>query len=331
MACVSGKEKGEVMGKETGIQWTDHSWSPWRGCHKVSPGCDNCYAEAMSVRNPSVLGTWGEHGLRPAAAEAYWRAPLAWDRKADLLPMGSQTPRVFLGSLMDFCELRPDLVNLRRRVWYTISQCPNLDWLILTKRPQNFTACLDYDRGLLPWGDGWPNVWLGTTTEDRERLHERCEALKRNARNGADARIKFLSCEPLLEDIASDLERYLPEFCPKCQAGDAAGHTIGEWDRCHGRGVIRRGLIDWVIVGGESTQRAASPARHCDLEWIEGIVYVCQKAKIPVFVKQLGSRPLANGLGFILRDKDRHGGELDGMPAPLQVRQFPYSPVTLFD
>lgn len=70
------------MGETTGIAWTNHTFNPWRGCTRVSPGCLHCYAETMSGRNPKTLGIWGPRGLRAGAAESYWRQPAKWNRAA---------------------------------------------------------------------------------------------------------------------------------------------------------------------------------------------------------------------------------------------------------
>ena len=71
------------MGVSTAIQWCDHTFNPWRGCSKVSEGCAHCYAEKQSLRNPKVLGTWGDRGTRVVASDAAWKEPLAWDRAAE--------------------------------------------------------------------------------------------------------------------------------------------------------------------------------------------------------------------------------------------------------
>lgn len=70
------------MGKKTNIEWTDHTFNPWRGCTKVSPGCEHCYAETLSKRNPAVLGQWGKGKPRVLASEDMWRQPLKWNKVA---------------------------------------------------------------------------------------------------------------------------------------------------------------------------------------------------------------------------------------------------------
>lgn len=125
------------MGRETGIQWCDHTWSPWRGCAKVSPGCANCYAERLSHRNPAVLGEWGPTGKR--AVNQSPETPLRWDRAAE---KAGKRRRVF-PSLCDPFEGREDLRVPLADFWHLIWRTPSLDWLVLTKRPENAKRFLD--------------------------------------------------------------------------------------------------------------------------------------------------------------------------------------------
>ena len=271
------------MGKETGIQWAHHTWNPWRGCARVSPGCDHCYAEAMSRRNPAVLGVWGDPadgGTRVMASTATRRAPLAWDAAARA---AGERRRVFCGSLMDFFEDLPQLLAPRAAALATIDLCRALDWLLLTKRPENVYRLLDA-------AGGWrlatrPQVWVGCTVEDNARARARLPVLA-----AVPAAVRFVSCEPLLEEV-----------------------DLSPW--------LAAGAVDWVIVGGESSQGGAT-ARGFELEWAESLVGQCRAAGVACFVKQLGSRPIAAGLG--LRLADRHGGDPAEWPDWLQVRQFPH-------
>src|SRR5688572_29932027 len=129
----------------TKIEWTatvrpdgtvspGYTFNPWRGCAKVSPGCTHCYAETLSKRNPAVLGTWGKDGVRAIGSDAYWRQPLAWNRAAK---QAGERRRVFCASLADVFEDRPDLVGPRHRLVDLIQLTQHLDWLLLTKRPEN--------------------------------------------------------------------------------------------------------------------------------------------------------------------------------------------------
>ncbi len=127
------------MGEGSKIQWTHHTFNPWRGCTHVSPGCEHCYAEALSKRNPAQLGTWGAGGTRVVASEAYWKQPERWNRAAEA---AGERHRVFCASLADVFEDRPELVEPRERLWRLIVATPHLDWLLLTKRPENIARLL---------------------------------------------------------------------------------------------------------------------------------------------------------------------------------------------
>ncbi len=92
------------MAETSGISWTDATFNPWRGCTKVSPECERCYAETMSGRNPSVLGIWGNEGTRVVAAESYWQTPVKWNAKAE---REGKRLKVFCASLADVFEEWP--------------------------------------------------------------------------------------------------------------------------------------------------------------------------------------------------------------------------------
>lgn len=234
------------MGTETGISWADHTFNPWRGCVKVSAGCANCYAETLSKRNPSVLGEWGPGSRRVPAAESYWKQPLQWNRQAE---KAGKRARVFCLSLGDVFEDHEALPPLRRRLGQLILDTPNLDWLLLTKRPERWREAA---RELWPQFDraGFPkNVWIGASVEDQDSANKRIPILL-----DIPVKVNFLSAEPLIGPI--------------------------EFDKAD-----RKRMVDWVIVGGESGPRA----RPCDVNWICRIVEQCREAGAAVFVKQLGS------------------------------------------
>ena len=201
------------MAEVTGIEWTDHSWSPWWGCIEVSPACDNCYARDMSKRYG--FDCWGPDVPRRELKEAHWHEPFRWDRKAE---REGVRRRVF-PSMCDPFEFRSgehaeQLKRLRGDFWKVIESTPNLDWLLLTKRPQNIERTLLWrlvgDK--LEWTPTPQNVWLGTTVEDRGRKW-RIDSLRE-----VPAVIRFISFEALLEDV----------------------------------GELNLSGIGWVIVGGES-------------------------------------------------------------------------------
>ena len=179
------------MGQTTGIEWCDHTYNPWMGCTKVSPACDHCYAEAQEDARYGRV-EWG--GPRRRTSEATRRAPYRWDREAAAT---GERRRVFCMSLGDFWDNQvPD--EWRIEALNMIRQCRNLDWLILTKRPQNILKMLPPDWGPL----GWSHVWLGATVENMTEARRRIPILLR-----VPARVHWLSVAPLLEPL--DLRPWL--------------------------------------------------------------------------------------------------------------------------
>lgn len=195
------------MSKDSKIEWTHHTFNPWWGCTKVSPGCKHCYAETWAKR----LGKdfWGNNAARRELSAAYWKQPFAWDAAAAASKTRS---RVFCASMSDVFEDRRDLDARRERLWQVIESTPNLDWLLLTKRPEKVSK-------LAPWSAVWPrHVWLGSTAENQRWLDKRMASLL-----AAGAHTLFLSCEPLLGPL-----------------------DLRTWVRSNAR------CVDWVIGGGES-------------------------------------------------------------------------------
>lgn len=145
------------MAKNSQIEWTHHTFNPWWGCTKVSPACDNCYAELWAKRMGHQL--WGQRAARRSFSDAHWKEPLVWNTDARL---EGARHRVFCASMADVFEKRAELNSLREKLWELIESTPWLDWLLLTKRPQNISY-------LSPWSGGkWPsNIWLGTTVENQ--------------------------------------------------------------------------------------------------------------------------------------------------------------------
>jgi len=258
--------------KNSKIEWTDHTFNPWIGCTKVSPGCANCYAESLDHRWGH--DSWGPGKPRRRTSAANWKQPLAWDKAAkkdrELWEVEGgewHRPRVFCASLADWLdeevptEWRVDLLKL-------IRQTQNLDWLLLTKRPQNWLAqmkSVDVAAGYCgitsmvgKWIEGTPppNVWIGTTVEDQQRADERIPHLLT-----IPARVRFLSCEPLLGPVDLDLGH------PKWRTAESY-HSY----------------IHWVICGGESGPRA----RPMHPAWARSLRDQCAAAGVPFFFKQWG-------------------------------------------
>ncbi len=259
------------MGEQTAIAWTDHTFNPWWGCERVSPGCQHCYAETFAKRTGHDV--WGKTSDRRFFGPKHWDEPLKWDRAA---AEAGRPALVFCSSMADVFEDRPDLVQPREDLFDLIERTPHLIWQLLTKRPQNVPQMTRFR-----WFHGLPStVWIGTTVEDQQRADERIPYML-----NVPARVRFLSCEPLLGLV--DLDRYLD--------GTARGVS---W-----RGEPTRAL-GWVIVGGES----GPGHRQLNLAHARTLVEQCERAGVPVFFKQVGGRTPSAG-----------GDLLDGR----QIKQFP--------
>jgi protein gp37 len=227
------------MADTTEIAWTDSTFNPWWGCTRVADGCDFCYAAALDKRTGG--DHWGADKEYRVMSDDNWKKPLQWERRAELfLKEHKRRRKVFCASMADvFDNKAPE--GQRQRLWELIKSTPSLDWQILTKRAVNLEKFLPDD-----WGYGYQNVWLGVTVENIKHGIPRIEFLRRSP-----SAIKFLSVEPLLEDL-------------------------GELDLSG---------IDWVIVGGES----GSKARPMKKEWMINIRNQCLEQKVPFFFKQWGA------------------------------------------
>jgi protein gp37 len=266
------------LGKRTAIEWADHTFNPWWGCTKVSPACDHCYAEAWDKRTGG--GHWGPHANRRTFGDKHWMEPLHCDRAA---AAAGTRRRVFCASMADvFDNAAPE--GALDRLWQVVRMTRWLDWQLLTKRPQNIRKMLPPD-----WGRGYENVWLGTTTENQEEADRRIPHLIL-----ITARVRFLSCEPLLGPIL----------------------LRPNW--FHGN-------LHWIIAGGESGPRA----RPSNPEWFRSLRDQCASSGFAFHFKQWGSwRPEAghqvcstkrtqlkgaSGVEYLVHvGKKASGRELDG-------------------
>lgn len=312
------------MGISTGIAWTDHTFNPWMGCQRVSPGCEHCYAETF-VTGRMRLPVWGPpKTTERKRTKTPWKDVLAWDRAA---ARDGVRRKVFCSSLADIFEDHPQVGPWRDEALALLAGCVNLVQL-LTKRPQNI-------RGMVPpaWlaPGGWPeHVWIGTTVEDQKRAQERIDHLLR-----VPAAVRFLSCEPLLEAVDLDpprcqhCGRYDVELaddgatplCPHCSEPGECGTEMcfGSWlDGC--ASPTHPG-INWLIVGGES----GVGARPFHVEWARAVVAQCHDACVPVFVKQMGDNAMMGGAPLRLRA--HHGADPAEWPEDLRVQQFPETEV----
>lgn len=248
----------------------------------MSPGCKHCYANVRAQL--SGKHCWGPGASRLPQLPKYWKQLKKWDAEAAAGTVGKDGKRwlVFMG---DMCDIFDDegLPEERKRMWEQVSGCPHLTFLFLTKRPQNVVRYLPPD-----WGSGYENCWLGVTVEDREHGYPRIDLLR-----ATPAKVRFLSCEPLLEDI-SDI--------------DLAN-------------------IDWVIVGGES----GAGSREFRVEWARAIRDRCAADGIAFFAKQMGQTATEDGdLLPVVRPsggkkKDTHRKSVESFPPDLRVQQWPDS------
>jgi protein gp37 len=219
------------MSDHSKIEWTEATWNPVRGCLKISPGCKHCYAETFAERFRGVAGHPYEHGFDPRLVPEKLLEPLRWS--------GSRT--VFVNSMSDlFQDAVPDRyvatvaeVMLRAK-WHT--------YQVLTKRSERLSSLL---AGTLAHAAEAPHIWWGVSVEDRKYGLPRIANLR-----ATPAVVRFLSIEPLLEDLGTI---------------DLAG-------------------IHWVIVGGES----GPGARPMQRAWVESIRKQCKAAGVPFFFKQWG-------------------------------------------
>lgn len=249
-ACVSANSK---------IEWTDHSFNPWTGCTKVSPGCDHCYAEGWAKRSGTVR--WGAGEQRRRTTPQNWRQPLKWNAQAEAFAeQHGRRQRVFCASLADVFDNAVD-PQWRTDLFELILATPNLDWLLLTKRIGNVGNMLpvpfDFDRH-------YPNVWIGATVVNQAEADR--DILKLLA---TPARVRFLSIEPMLGPI--HVGAYLSRT-------NMPGLRLmpGFVDSLPG--------VDWVIAGGES----GPGARPMHPNWARILRDQCNAAGVPFFFKQWG-------------------------------------------
>lgn len=260
------------MAENSKIEWTDHTFNPWIGCQKISPGCANCYAQRDMTRKPRWANTWGppQTSTRLKTSEANWRKPLAWNKKAE---QEGRRYRIFCASLADVFEDNPLVVDWRIELWDLIEKTPNLDWLLLAKRPENIGRMLP-DRWQY-WDFHKPprNIWWGISAENQDELEARWPIMESFARHYYPE-VLFLSLEPLLGPV--NLEICLEEI-------DIGDEEYSWWTR----------PVDWVIAGGESGPNA----RPMHPDWVRAIRDQCQEAEAPFHFKQYGEWCQGCGVG----------------------------------
>lgn len=341
------------MAENSKITWTHHTFNPWMGCTKVSPACQNCYAERdMDHRWKRVK--WGPQGTRVVTSESNWNQPVKWNKQSEWFcdscksfcfnfngkcrgcgndcrnPNANERLRVFCASLADVFEewdgsitnsngevlfiansdgywcignsprlytgwnhedigkVRPKeltMANVRQRLFSLIDSTPNLDWLLLTKRPENirkmwknevvrnpnYMSAKALESGAVEEEviKKRENVFLGTTVENQEYADKRIPELLK-CRDLA--KHLFLSCEPLLGPI------------------ELSAHSG----------------IDWVITGSESGPNK----RDVPDSYYESLAKQCSDSAIPFFMKQI------NRYGVTIHD-------MSMFPESLRFQQFP--------
>lgn len=318
------------MAENSKIEWTDHTFNPWIGCTKVSPACANCYAMTlMEARYGRVK--WGKGQPRSRTAESNWRKPLQWNRStvyrcqscgqdyyttlqydfgyqcncsSDPTICTPRRPRVFCASLADWLddevpiEWLVDLLQL-------IHDTPNLDWLLLTKRPENWPGRIaaankhvaDSAERIMPrlngflerWRQGTApaNVWIGTTVEDQTRADQRIPVLLQ-----IPAKVRFLFCEPLLGPVNLGRIRLSSSFPIEHNPLTGFSYVQGKeepWAVPTDERPAAR--IHWVICGGESGPHA----RPMHPDWARSLRDQCAAAGVPFLFKQWGEYCPAEG------------------------------------
>lgn len=208
------------MAMHTNIEWTDHTFNPWTGCTNISPGCDNCYAEAWSKRSGHVK--WG-NSPRKRTTESYWKAPHMWQKQAtNFYAQHGRRQRVFCASLADVFDNQAE-AQWRTDLFEVIRQTPSLDWQLLTKRPQNIRKMLPPD-----WGQtGYHNVWLGFTAEDQHHFDQRKRFIA-----DIPATVWFVSYEPAIGSLRISADDPKPDWLI---CGGESGHRArameAQWAR----------------------------------------------------------------------------------------------------
>jgi protein gp37 len=233
------------MADQTLIEWANHTFAPWFGCTRVSEACVHCYAEDWTVRR-FHKADWGPHATRERSAASIWKQPLAFQRKA--VKEGVRR-RVFSSELSDvFDNKAPE--SWRLDFWDLVASTPDLDWMVLSKRPQNF-------RKMLPAGWPWRNVWLGVTGENQREWNRRTKLLI-----SVPATIRFVSVEPMLGPLQIDLDGI-------------------DWVICGG---------ETVKYGQKNDDGTPAVARFMDPNWARDLRDQCRVAGVPFFLKQMTNK-----------------------------------------
>lgn len=269
------------MSDQTAITWCDSTFNPWIGCSKISPACDNCYAERLMDHRLHRV-QWGPGRSRKRTSATTWRQPLLWEREHEAFELAhGRRRRVFCASLADVFdnEIYP---TWRTDLFELIDKTRNLDWLLLTKRignvapmMENVSIALALRETNAPWPPR-PNVWLGITVVNQAEANRDIPKLL-----ATPAAVRFLSIEPMLGPVyVEDIPDPVGGVCLKPLAGL---RWVGDGQ---GRCTVRStgGRIDWVIAGGESGPHA----RPTHPDWVRSLRDQCAAARVPFHLKQWG-------------------------------------------
>lgn len=294
----------------TSIEWCRYTYNRWIGCANAwrdlpsaallnmnppegfptAEECRNCYAADADQRHLyEGEGHWGAGAPRYVTTPDYHHMPFGWNKTAK---RKGDRPRCFGGSNMDFADAEPP-PGEPAGLWDVIKQTDALDWLMLTKRPERLPVVLPW---MLDGSPSWKHVWVGTSVGHPDS-YWRIDKLM-----AARAALRFLSVEPLLAEL--DLSRWV--FNRRRAIRDAM-HGPAAYNEDQADSVIAY-PVDWVIVGGESGRAA----RECEIDWIRSIVKQCRDASVPVFVKQLGKRPVLVENCITCRGVGERRSPLDG-------------------
>jgi protein gp37 len=265
----------------TKIEWTDETWNPTRGCSMAVGselgGCLNCYAARNQLRRPNQTAASGKPFAILRDSGPRWSGEVELVESKLTEPLHWKKPRrVFVNSMSDLFHEELTIEDIVQ-VFSVMYAAKQHEFQILTKRAARLAKLMPHISQLF---GVLPNVWLGVSVEDQANKY-RIDLLRQTP-----AAIRFLSIEPLLEDI-------------------------GQLDLTG---------IHWGIVGGESGPQA----RPCFMDWIESIVDQFQAASVPLFVKQTGRFPNGSGFpDFDYRKRNRKGANMDEWPESIRVREFP--------
>lgn len=266
------------MSERTGIEWCDSTFNPWMGCTRVSPACDDCYA-ARSTPARTLGIEWGSGQPRRRTSEANWKLPERWEREHQaFFAEHGRRRRVFCASLADVFDNEVPW-QWRANLFELIRVTPNLDWLLLTKRPQNIVRMVRSQGAIAGNGTRYlpDNAWLGTTAEDQRRANMNVPSLLQ-CRELLGARVLFVSIEPMLSPV--DLTHIEVKRRVGIDVFDALEYDGAPDDDVD----FGTATLDWVICGGESGPKA----RPMRADWARSLRDQCAAAGVPFLFKQWG-------------------------------------------